>query len=349
MQPQNTRRKPVSPDTIIFDPNEGRELAVAAALQNVEDYKRTDKKGIRLGIKCVDTPKIAKSGRLEYFLPLGPSELMSVIGRPSHGKTQLMMHMALTHTADLEQADIVNRATIVASWEQSVEDMVTYSLARQTGIPIDKITIGNLDDHEIELVKGYPTVRAGEQLFVLGFSRLIQARRPAMTMDVIYQAVDLIQNWNGVKNAFIIDLVVLDYLQRIPYDARAESKTVGISRNVDLVKDLSLQYACSVVLGSQAKKAVEDRNDKQPEGGDSEYTDNLFQSSDRVVSVMSPHLYYDPGDEVNGVLLARETLHQTMHVRVCKQKRGASEFVRMFLFDTSRCRYIGDLTTKEVV
>ena len=268
---------------------------------------------------------------------------MAVIGRPRHGKTQLMMNTALTHAADLERAGSVNHATVVASWEQSVEDMVSYGLARQTGLSLDQIATGEVSDKEMELVENYPVVRAGEQLFFIGFSDTIQARRPPMTMDVVTQALEMIRDWNGEKNSFVLDLIVLDYLQRIPYDFRAESKTVGISRNVDAIKDITLQFACGVIVGSQAKQVVETRDDRIPEANDSEYTDNLFQSGDKIVSVMSPSLYYEPGQVVGGITLSKETLGQMMFVRVCKQKKGASEFLRAFLFDTSRCRYVGEI------
>jgi replicative DNA helicase len=200
----------------------------------------------------------------------------------------------------------------------------------------------------MQLVENYPVVRAGEQLFFIGFSDTIQARRPPLTVEVVAQALETIRDWNGAKNSFVLDLVVLDYLQRIPYDSRAESKTVGISRNVDAIKDLTLQFACGVILGSQAKQKVEEREDKVPEGNDSEYTDNLFQSSDKIVSVMRPVLYYEPGVPIAGMTIGKDILENALVVRVCKQKMGRSEFVRVFLFDTARCRYLGDVEAREV-
>jgi len=340
-------QKPIDASTIVFSPGEARDAAVQAIRGNraLDQSKR----GIRFGIPCLDTPRISPTTkRREWLLPLKRSELMTVIGRPRNGKTQLMMNTAITHAEDLAKAGVVDHATVFVSWEQSVEDLVSYDIARQTGLTLDEITVGEISDEKMELVDKYPIVRAENQLFFVGFSDTIQARRPPMTMDVIYQALETIRDWNGVKNSFALDLVVLDYLQRIPYDVRAESKTVGISKNVDLIKDLSLQFACGVIVGSQAKQIVETRTDKMPEASDSEYTDNLFQSSDKIVAVMTPSLYYEPGDAVAGMTLAEETLGQMMVVRVCKQKKGASEFGRSFLFDTSRCRYVGDVQAKEV-
>ena len=190
--------KKVDPTTIVFSPGEAREAAVEMVRQNRSPIN----KGIPFGIHCLDAPR--------NLLPLKRGELLSLIGRPRNGKTQLMMNTALVHVQDLEKASVVNHATVVASWEQPVEAMVAYGMARHTHLSLDQIATGNISDSEMQLVENYPIVRAGEQLFFLGFSNTIQARRPPMTVEVVAQALETIRDWNGVKNSFVLDLVVLD-------------------------------------------------------------------------------------------------------------------------------------------
>src|SRR5690349_17330655 len=76
--------------------------------------------------------------------PMFPGELMSVIARPGHAKTSLMMMWARQRGKWLHEHKFDKRMVIYATWEQSIEELQTFYVASEQHISITKMAKGEL-------------------------------------------------------------------------------------------------------------------------------------------------------------------------------------------------------------
>jgi replicative DNA helicase len=126
-----------------------------------------------------------------------------------------------------------------------------------------------------------------------------------------------------------VDILFVDYLQRLPYNGR-ESKTVGISENVDKLKDLALAVGCSVVVGVQANREVDDRIPPIPQMDDGQWTSNIEQAGDKILSVVRPRKYRKEGEDFGSTTVKGNC---QMLISILKQKMGAANEAKWVYFD----------------
>lgn len=284
------------------------------------------------------------------FVPMADGDMMTVIARPGNGKTSFMMRLArervkriakLTSKGD---ADAARRIVVYATWEQTVEQLTAFHLAaetKQADMSITKMAMGKISDEQWEAIQDASVRRAADPLWFIGHSIERRAKRPVITVDLLGQALWGAMNWQGEQEKFIIDAVFIDYLQRIPY-GKAESKTIGISTNLDGLKDLAMALGTKFIVGVQATRDVDKRDDPTPSMDDGQWTSNIEQASDQVVGIVRPCKYKDDGETFDGVTVNG---FKQMKINVCKQKMGDSNFHKWVDFDP---RY-NELTDAEVM
>lgn len=309
-------------DDIVFPPNE-----VAIAGTAYLDYRRNNKDAaIPLYIKSLDA-KGKTDAKAERFLPALPGELISIMANPGNGKTGFMMRWARTRAQAI--ADDDTRAVVYATWEQSVEELHAFNAACETKVNISDMACGEITEAEWEKVKEYELRRASLPLWFIGHSMERRKKRPQMTMTALARALDKIENWGKDKD-FKIDMLFVDYLQRIKFDDKPESQTIGFSNILDRLKDCGLAFGCPVVVGVQARREVMTRSDPVPCIDDGQWTSNVEQSSDKVISLMRPSRYREEGEQMLGVTVQG---HCQMYFTLLKQKLGRDNWARWVYFD----------------
>jgi replicative DNA helicase len=155
--------------------------------------------------------------------------------------------------------------------------------------------------------------RISDPLWFIGHSISREGRRPIISMDHLPASLMAIVDWQGVDNKFRIDSIFFDYLQRAPYNGR-ESKTVGISENLDALKNLAFFTKSKVICGVQAKTEVDKRDDPTPGMEDGQWT---------VITLVRPAKYRNEGEQFADIT-TRGIMQ--MRVTVAKQKMGDSNF-----------------------
>lgn len=277
--------------------------------------------GLTLGIASVDDA----NERGEMLLPMLPGELMGIIARPGNGKTSWMVRWARYRSTILRERGIKDRTVVYVTAEQSIEELNAFNLAADRRMSITKMALGQITDEEWRACLEDGINRRYLPLWNIGYSSMTERKQTRLDADAVRGALEMIHSVHKLK----IDCVFVDYLQRFPYD-RAESKTVGVSDNLDALKTMALTLKCPVIVGVQARREVDYTDTKMPAIDDGQWTSNVEQTCDKIISLMRPANYFKEGEFV-GKQIVRGFSQMAMNV--LKQKLGPANFMRWVKFD----------------
>jgi hypothetical protein len=85
-----------------------------------------------------------------------------------------------------------------------------------------------------------------------------------------------------------------------------------------------------MVVGVQAKREVDERKIQIPEMADAQWTSNIEQSSDRVISLVRPRRYAQEGAKFGSLTVQG---HNQLLVTILKQKLGEGNFYKCLSFN----------------
>lgn len=314
--------------SILFTPEQAG-VMTADYLRTRKDYKAW---GIPFGVGAVDQPSNKKGEAKEFYVPLMPGELETVIARPGHGKTGTMVARARRRADYLKAAGMKDRAVVYVTLEQSVEELNAFNIAADRHISITDMAMGEIGIEEWKACLEEGIRRRYTPIWNIGYRSTPGVKQIRIDLDGIAGALHMIEDLHKQK----IDLVFIDYLQRIPFDRNTESKTIGVSDNLDGLKTMALQvFKCPLVTGAQAVRDVDNRGEKGgglpiPAMDDGQWTSNIEQTSDHVISLVRPRKYKAEGEDFGSMKVQG---HCQMLVSVLKQKLGASNFARWVMYD----------------
>lgn len=301
-------------ETILFTPEQIGANGSAYLKRRREDAGM----GMRVGLKSLDVED--QQGNI--FLPVMPGEMVGIIARPGHGKTSWMVRWARYRANEIKGS---SKVVVYVTLEQSVEELNAFNVAAEKRFSITSMAKGEISDEEwVECLKE-AVDRRFIPLWNIGYSSVTEQKQVRIDIDSIAGALALIKDKYGKD----IDSVFVDYLQRIPYD-RAESKTIGISDNLDALKTLTLSLKTRSVVGVQARREVDESEDKIPHEDDGQWSSNIEQTFDKLISIMRPRKYFAEGEVHLDMLIQGNA---QMLVSVLKQKLGPANFTRWVYFD----------------
>jgi replicative DNA helicase len=237
------------------------------------------------------------------------------------------MRWARNRAAFLRQQQMENRVVVYITLEQSIEELNAFNVAADERVSITSMARGEITADEWQRCLKAGIKRRFAPLWNIGYSAMREGKQPRLTVDAIANALELIKSTHGKT----LDLVFVDYLQRLPIDTRAESKAVGISNHVDALKDIALNITkCPLVVGVQARREVDDANPPIPQMDDGQWTSNIEQTGDRVVSLVRPCNYVKPGEKFGSSTVEGPN---ELVVSILKQKLGQANLARRVYFD----------------
>jgi replicative DNA helicase len=298
---------------IVYSP-----LEVSNLGKDYIDWKQTHKE---FGL-----PFFAKNMRNKVY-PLFPGEVMSIIARPGHAKTSIMMFWARQRAKWLAENNHPKRAVIYATWEQSIEELHSFYVAAEQQLSITKMAKGELSEDDWKKVQQASVDRINEPLWFIGHSMVRRSGRKPITVGTLEQAVERVRDFG---EGYDVDSVYLDYLQRIHPEKSNDGPVMAFSGIMDGIKNFALGFGVPVVVGVQASRDVEELKLPIPEMHHAQWTSNIEQSSDRVLSLVRPRRYRREGEmfgsrPVDGV--------SQLMVSVLKQKLGEANFVEWLKFN----------------
>lgn len=197
-------------------------------------------------------------------------DLMVIAGRPSMGKTALMLNM-------IDRIDPENKA-LLFELEMSSQKLGVRMLAERTMINSRDLSMGNVKESDFDvIVKKAGEISLKDNIYV--------------NYDSWLSVGEIKLEAKKIKIHHGLDVIFIDHIGKIrPDNVRAaRNDQIGqISQGLkDLAKDLNV---CVVVL-SQMNRAVEGRMDKHPVMSDLRDSGNLEQDADEILMLYRDDYY----------------------------------------------------------
>jgi len=223
-----------------------------------------------------------------------PSDLVVIAGRPSIGKTSFVLNIA-------EYAGIEAKIPMVIfSLESAKEQLVERLLCSEARVDSHKLRTGFLSEDDWSRLTDAAGVLAEAPIYIDDSASI-------SVLEVRAKARQL-------KAEHDIKMAIIDYLQLMEGDRRAENRQQQISEISRSLKALAKELNITVVAISQLSRAVEQREDKHPRLSDLRESGAIEQDADLVLSLYREY-YYSGKPEDRG----------KAEVIINKQRRGPTD------------------------
>ena len=210
---------------------------------------------------------------------LHKSDLVILAGRPSMGKTALATNIAFNaskHILSRQEKSCV----AFFSLEMSSEQLSTRILSEQARIKSDDIRRGKVTDEEISRY-----IETSRNIYDLP---LFIDETPAITIAALSNRARRIKRLHG------LGLIVVDYIQLMRSSLnKNEGRVQEISEITQGLKALAKELSVPVLALSQLSRAVEQRDDKQPQLADLRESGSIEQDADVVMFVYREAYYLE--------------------------------------------------------
>ncbi len=211
---------------------------------------------------------------------LHKSDLIILAGRPSMGKTALATNIAYNAAQNVLKRQEKSSIAFF-SLEMSSEQLSTRILSEQARIKSDDIRRGKVTEEEINRY-----IETSRNIYNLP---LYIDETPAITIAT------LSNRSRRIKRLFGLSLIVVDYIQlmRSSSSNRNDGRVQEISEITQGLKALAKELSVPVLALSQLSRAVEQRDDKQPQLADLRESGSIEQDADVVMFVYREAYYLE--------------------------------------------------------
>ncbi|MBQ6400750.1 MAG: replicative DNA helicase [Firmicutes bacterium] len=229
---------------------------------------------------------------------LQKSDLIILAARPAMGKTAFALSVALN-------ASIKGGASVlVFSMEMAKEQLGQRLLAMESRVDMQNLKKGTLDHRDWDDIN--------DALDILSKANIHIDDTAGISI------MEMKSKCRRLKAEAGLDLVIIDYLQLMNPEGRADSRTQEISVISRNLKLLARELNCPVLVLSQLSRAPETRNDHRPLLSDLRESGSIEQDAD-VVLFLYRDEYYNPEEAVPGdceVILAKQRSGPTGTIHV---------------------------------
>jgi replicative DNA helicase len=237
---------------------------------------------------------------------LQKGEIIIVAGRPSMGKTSLVLNVVEHIGAD------DNAPVAIFSMEMSKQQLAERILCSRSHIDTQKIRKGLWNDEEYHLL-----VDTGSEL----------SEKPIYIDDsASLTPLELRAKARRLKSQYDIQCLMVDYLQLMSAgDGRVESRQQEITLISRYLKGLARELEIPVVVISQLNRAPEGREGHRPRMSDLRESGSIEQDAD-VVMLLHREDYYHAGESDY-----KKT--NTAELIIAKQRNGPTGAVKLTFFE----------------
>ncbi len=200
-------------------------------------------------------------------------DLIILAARPSMGKTTFALNVA-EHAAVRD-----GKSTAVFSLEMDTESLLDRSAASLSGVPLDHVRRGTLEDGD------WPRISRAQELI---------APAPLWIDDQAgLSAPEIASRCRRLQRRDGLGLVVIDYLQLMT-PPKAESRARELALITGQLKQLAKELDVPVLLLSQLNRALEQRQNKRPMMSDLRESGSLEQDADLIGFLYRDEVYHSP-------------------------------------------------------
>lgn len=262
-------------------------------LKNIKSIDEAEKNkggvvGLPTGFKTFD----------EKTAGLHKSDLIILAARPGMGKTAFALNIAA------QSAVKAGASVMIFSLEMSQEQLGQRLIAMQARVEAEKLKKGELDRKDWD--------RIHMALDELNNTKIVIDDTPGISI------MEMRNKCRRLKAEQGLDLIVVDYLQLMTYDGRADSRQQEVSALSRHLKLLAREMDCPVIVLSQLSRAVEQRQDKRPMLSDLRESGSIEQDADIVIFIYRDD-YYNENTEKPGVC----------EIHLAKHRSGATDRIEL--------------------
>lgn len=231
---------------------------------------------------------------------LQTSDLIIVAGRPSMGKTTLVMNMA-------EHAAIRDRKTVlVFSMEMPSDSLAMRMMSSLGRIDQHRLRTGKLHDEDWSRVTSAVHMLSEAPLFI--------DDSPGLSPSEMRSRARRLAKEQGP-----LGLIVVDYLQLMKVPGfKAENRTAEISEISRSLKSLAKELKVPVVALSQLNRSLEQRHDRRPVMSDLRESGAIEQDADLICFIYRDEVYHEdsPDKGIAEIIIAKQRNGPIGKVRV---------------------------------
>lgn len=218
------------------------------------------------------------------------SDLVILAARPAMGKTAFALNIAQ------QSAVKAGSSVIIFSLEMAKEQLGQRLLAMQARVEMQKLKQGDLDRTDWERI----SMAADD----LNGTKIVIDDTPGISL------MEMRNKCRRLKAEQGLDLVVIDYLQLMKFDGKADSRQQEISAISRNLKLLAREMDCPVIVLSQLSRAPEQRPNKRPILSDLRESGSIEQDADIVIFLYRDD-YYNPETETPGICEVNIAKHRS--------------------------------------
>lgn len=204
---------------------------------------------------------------------LQKSDLIIIAARPSMGKTAFALNIA-QHAALKSEAKV-----LLFSLEMPKEQLGQRLLSMEARVDMQKLKTGNLDRTDWDQIYEAIDKLSGADIYI--------DDTPGVSVLEIKNKSRRLKAEKG------LDLIIIDYLQLMSYEGRAESRQQEVTALSRYLKQLAREMECPVIVLSQLSRAPEQRSDHRPILSDLRESGSIEQDAD-IVMFLYRDEYYNP-------------------------------------------------------
>lgn len=215
------------------------------------------------------------------------SDLIILAGRPSMGKTAIVVNMALNACKFLQKKfndikdkeDLKTPSVGVFSLEMSGDQIATRLISMISGISSSKLRSGHIVEEDFTKV-----VAANKELYQLPF---FIDDTPALSISALRTRA------RRLKRKHNLGLLIVDYLQLVKGSAKSSeaNRVQEVSEITQGLKAIAKELNIPVIALSQLSRAVEQREDKKPLLSDLRESGSIEQDADIVMFIYREDYY----------------------------------------------------------
>lgn len=200
---------------------------------------------------------------------LKPGKLYLVAGRPAMGKSSLGLQMAISAIKKR------NASVLYFSCEMPGEELTARIISAESGIDGKRLQHAEINDNEWGAFN----------------KALMEVDRWNLLIDDRTRTADGIKARSIVQAATGLDLIVVDYIQRVQGNAKYNNRDSEVGQVSDALKGLATDLHVPVVAISSLNRKCEERHDKRPILADLRDSGNLEYDADVVIFIYRDEVY----------------------------------------------------------
>lgn len=199
------------------------------------------------------------------------SDLILIAARPGMGKTAFALN-------PVANAAIRSKSSVaVFSLEMSKEQLVQRLLSSQSNVALNNISKGKIADDEWKKLTDAMTVLSSSHIFI--------DDTPGIKVSEIRSKCRKLKMEEG------LDMIMIDYLQLMEADGRADNRQQEVSKISRSLKILAKEMNCPVIALSQLSRNTESGKDHMPKLSDLRDSGAIEQDADIVMFIYRDEYY----------------------------------------------------------